>query len=129
MNEGTGISPVPIVFGAVFRASPRLEWQKEWKLPWYNTTMNATISIDRAGRLVLPKQVRQQLQLEPGESLEMESFEDHIVLRPVRGNASMHKKEGVWVFRAGAPLKASVVHETIRRVRKEREQAVLGRKR
>jgi AbrB family looped-hinge helix DNA binding protein len=91
--------------------------------------MNTTISVDRAGRLVLPKQVRQQLQLEPGESLEMESFEDHIVLRPVRGNASMHRKEGVWVFRAGAPLKASVVRETIRRVRKEREQAVLGRKR
>jgi AbrB family looped-hinge helix DNA binding protein len=91
--------------------------------------MNTTISVDRAGRLVLPKQVRQQLQLEPGESLEMESFEDHIVLRPVRGNASMHRKEGVWVFRGGAPLKASVVRETIRRVRKEREQAVLGRKR
>lgn len=90
--------------------------------------MNATISIDRAGRLVLPKPVRQQLQLEPGESLEMESFEDHIVLRPARGNAAMHKKQGVWVFRAGAPLKASVVHETIRRVRKEREHAVLGRK-
>jgi AbrB family looped-hinge helix DNA binding protein len=90
--------------------------------------MNARLNIDRAGRLVLPKPVRQQLQLEPGESLEMESFEDHIVLRPVRENASMRKKEGVWVFRAGAPLKASVVRETIQRVRKEREQAVLGRK-
>ncbi len=90
--------------------------------------MNATLNIDRAGRLVLPKPVRQQLQLEPGESLEMESFDDYIVLRPVRGNASMHKKQGVWVFRAGAPLKASVVRETIRRVRKDREQAVLGRK-
>ena len=93
-----------------------------------NTIMNATLSIDRAGRLVLPKPVRQQLQLEPGESLELESFDDYIVLRPVRGNASMHKKQGVWVFRAGAPLKTSVVRETIRRVRKDREQAVLGRK-
>ena len=90
--------------------------------------MNATISVDRSGRLVLPKPVRQQLQLEPGESLELESFEDHIVLRPVRGNASMYKKQGVWVFRAGAPLKASVVRETIRRVRKDREQTLLGRK-
>jgi len=90
--------------------------------------MNATISVDRSGRLVLPKPVRQQLQLEPGESLELESFEDHIVLRPVRGNASMYKKQGVWVFRAGAPLKASVVRETIRRVRKDREQKLLSRK-
>jgi AbrB family looped-hinge helix DNA binding protein len=84
--------------------------------------------MDRAGRLVLPKPVREQLQLEPGQSLELESFEDHIVLRPARGNASMYKKQGVWVFRAGAPLKASVVRETIRRVRKERERAVLGQK-
>ena len=90
--------------------------------------MNARISIDRSGRLVLPKPVRQHLQLEPGESLELESFEDHIVLRPVRGHASMYKKRGVWVFRAGAPLKASVVSETIRRVRKEREQRLLGRR-
>jgi hypothetical protein len=34
----------------------------------------------------------------------------------------MHRKEGVWVFRSGAPLKASVVGETIRRVRKERNK-------
>jgi len=90
--------------------------------------MNARISIDRAGRLVLPKPVREQLQLEPGESLELESFEDHIVLRPVRPNAQMYKKQGVWVFRGGGPLKASTVRETIRRVRNERDQAVLGRK-
>jgi AbrB family looped-hinge helix DNA binding protein len=94
-----------------------------------NTIMNATLSIDRAGRLVLPKPVREQLQLEPGESLEMESFEDHVVLRPVRGNGSMRRKRGVWVFSGGTPLKASAVRETIQRIRKGREPAGLGRKR
>lgn len=91
--------------------------------------MNATLSIDRAGRLVLPKPVREQLQLEPGESLEMESFEDHVVLRPVRANGSMRKKQGVWVFCGGPPLKASTVRETIRRIRKGREHAALGKNR
>jgi len=91
--------------------------------------MNTTLSIDRAGRLVLPKPVREQLQLEPGEPLELESFDDHIVLRPVRGNATAYKKHGIWVFQTGAPLKASVVNETIRKVRKEREQQILGTKR
>jgi AbrB family looped-hinge helix DNA binding protein len=90
--------------------------------------MNAILSIDKAGRLVLPKPVRQQLQLEAGESLELESFEDHVVLRPVRNNAAMYKKRGVWVFRAGTPLKASTVRETIGRVRKDREQSVLSSK-
>ncbi|MGA9352656.1 MAG: AbrB/MazE/SpoVT family DNA-binding domain-containing protein [Terriglobales bacterium] len=91
--------------------------------------MNATLSIDRAGRLVLPKPVREQLQLEPGESLEMESFEDHVILRPVRGNGLMRKKKGVWVFSGGAPLKASAVRETIQSIRKGREPAGLGKKR
>jgi AbrB family looped-hinge helix DNA binding protein len=90
--------------------------------------MNATLSIDRAGRLVLPKPVRQQLQIEPGASLEMESFEDHIILRPVRGSVSMRKKQGVWVFHTDAPVTAAVVRDTIRRVRKDREQTVLSRK-
>src|SRR5271157_3772940 len=112
--RGTGISLVPFAFCAV-------SVLKKWYLLWYNGTMNTTISIDRAGRLVLPKPVRQQLQLEPGESLELESFEDHIVLRPMRGNATAYKKQGIWVFRTG-PLKASVVDETIRKVRKERER-------
>ena len=97
-------------------------------MEWYNATMNTILSIDRAGRLVLPKPVREQLQLEPGESLEMEAFDDHIVLRPVRGHATAYKKQGVLVFRTG-PLKASVVDETIRKVRNERDRQILGTKR
>jgi AbrB family looped-hinge helix DNA binding protein len=91
--------------------------------------MNGRLSMDRAGRVVLPKPVRDRLQLEPGESLEIESYEDRIVLRPVRDHAAMRKKQGVWVFRSGEPLKASVVRETIRRVREERADEVSGKKR
>jgi AbrB family looped-hinge helix DNA binding protein len=97
-------------------------------MAWYNAIMNTTLNMDRAGRLVLPKPVRDQLQLEPGEPLELESFDDHIVLRPVRGNATAYKRQGILVFRTG-PLKASVVDETIRKVRKERERQILGTKR
>jgi AbrB family looped-hinge helix DNA binding protein len=97
-------------------------------MAWYNAIMNTTLNMDRAGRLVLPKPVRDQLQLEPGEPLELESFDDHIVLRPVRGNATAYKRQGILVFRTG-PLKASVVDETIRKVRKEREGQILGTKR
>ncbi len=49
--------------------------------------MNATLTIDKAGRVVLPKPVRDALQISPGDSLELESSEDHIVLRPARGRA------------------------------------------
>jgi len=90
--------------------------------------MNTKLSLDRAGRVVLPKPVREQLQLEPGESLEMESFDDCIVLRPVRGNAGLHKKQGVWVFRGSEPVKASVVEDTLQSVREERNKILLGKK-
>jgi len=85
--------------------------------------------MDRAGRVVLPKSVRDQLQIEPGEALELESFDDRIVLRPLRGNSPMRKKEGLWVFRSGETLTPSTVDETIRKVREERIKHVSGNKR
>jgi AbrB family looped-hinge helix DNA binding protein len=82
--------------------------------------MTTTLTIDGAGRLVLPKPVRDELQLAAGDSLEMESSEDEIVLRPVRGVATMRKKQGVWVMRTGKPLSPAVVNQTIRKIRNER---------
>ena len=91
--------------------------------------MNAKLSMDRAGRVVLPKPIREQLQLEPGESLEIESFEDHIVLRPIRQHATMRKELGVLVFDTSEPITAATVQETIQRVRDERSDRALGIKR
>jgi AbrB family looped-hinge helix DNA binding protein len=88
--------------------------------------MNAKLHIDRAGRVVLPKPIRERLQLEPGESLEIESFDDHIVLRPVRLHATMRKELGVLVFDTGEPISASDVRQTIQKVRNERSDRSLG---
>ncbi len=88
--------------------------------------MNARLHIDRAGRVVLPKPIRERLQLEPGESLEIESFDDHIVLRPVRLHATMRKELGVLVFDTGEPISASDVRLTIQKVRNERSDRSLG---
>jgi AbrB family looped-hinge helix DNA binding protein len=91
--------------------------------------MNATLTIDKAGRVVLPKPVRDALLISPGDSLELESSEDRIILRPARGKARIYKKQGVWVLHGDAPLSASVVDDTIRKVRRERERAILGKHR
>jgi AbrB family looped-hinge helix DNA binding protein len=91
--------------------------------------MNATLTIDKAGRIVLPKPVRDALQIGPGDSLELESSEDHIILRPAKGRARMYKKQGVWVLHGDTPLPASAVEDTIRKVRRERERAILGKHR
>lgn len=87
--------------------------------------MNTTLTVDKAGRVVLPKPVRDELQLAAGDSLELESSEDRIVLRPVRGTAGLRKKQGIWVFRTGQPISAESVNKTIRQIREERMQQVL----
>jgi AbrB family looped-hinge helix DNA binding protein len=89
--------------------------------------MNATITIDKAGRIVLPKPLRDELQLGPGDALEVESSEDRIVLRPARGKGRMYKEKGMWVFDSGEPLTVEVVNKTLRRVREERHRRNLGR--
>ncbi|MGA8222010.1 MAG: AbrB/MazE/SpoVT family DNA-binding domain-containing protein [Candidatus Acidiferrales bacterium] len=91
--------------------------------------MNATLTIDKAGRVVLPKPLRDELKLEPGDTLEVESSGEEITLRPLRGQGQLRKKHGVWVFRAGEPLSAATVEKTVRQVRREREADVLGKKR
>jgi AbrB family looped-hinge helix DNA binding protein len=89
--------------------------------------MNTTLTLDKAGRIVLPKPVRDELQLSPGDSLELESSEERVILRPVRGNARIYKKQGVWVMHGGAPLTVEVVNKTMRQIRREREQSFLGK--
>jgi AbrB family looped-hinge helix DNA binding protein len=89
--------------------------------------MNIRLTIDKAGRVVIPKPLREELQLEPGDTLEMESAGDQITLRPVRGKGPLAKEHGVWVFRAGQPLPASATDEMLQQIRSERDLANLGK--
>src|SRR2546426_11399160 len=89
--------------------------------------MITTLTLDKTGRLVLPKPVRDELQLKPGDSLELESSEERIVLRPARGNARMRKKQGIWVLHGGGGLFAGGGGGTNRRVREGGESKSLGK--
>lgn len=89
--------------------------------------MNVRLTIDKAGRVVIPKPVREELHLEPGDSLDMERTGERITLRPVRGTGPLSKEHGVWVFHSGQPLPASATDEMLQRIREERDQANLGK--
>ena len=91
--------------------------------------MTSTLTIDKAGRIVLPKPLRDELQLEAGDSLEVNTKGEEITLRPIRGTSPLKKKHGVWVFQAGQPLAPDAVDETIREVRRDREELILGKRR
>ncbi|MGD0499253.1 MAG: AbrB/MazE/SpoVT family DNA-binding domain-containing protein [Bryobacteraceae bacterium] len=88
--------------------------------------MNTRLMMDKAGRVVIPKPLREELNLEPGDALEMESAGDRITLRPVRGTGPLTKEHGVWVFGAGQPLAAAATDEMLQRIREERDLANLG---
>lgn len=60
------------------------------------------ISLDKAGRLVLPKELWDKLRLEAGDELLVEETGEQIVLRPLRAQATLKKERGVWVYQ-GAP--------------------------
>lgn len=93
---------------------------------WYNAIMNTTLIVDKAGRVVLPKPVRDELQLSAGDSLELETSDDQIVLRPVRNRVGMRKKQGIWVLDFDEPISAADTDRVLRNIRRERERSALG---
>lgn len=92
-------------------------------------SMTAKLTLDKLGRIVLPKPLRDKLQLTAGDQLELESVDDRIMLRPLRGTAQLRKKHGVWVFHCGEPLSAATVEQTVEQVRHARDEQNLGRSR
>lgn len=56
------------------------------------------ISLDKAGRVVLPKDLRDRLRLEAGDELLVEETGEEIILRPVRAEPTLKKERGVWVY-------------------------------
>jgi|SRR5579864_1966037 len=89
-------------------------------MEWYNANVNATITVDKAGRVVLPKPVRDELQLSAGDSLELQVAGEQIVLRPVRARVGMRKKQGIWVLDFDEPISAAATDKLLHDIRRER---------
>jgi AbrB family looped-hinge helix DNA binding protein len=66
--------------------------------------MHETVQIDQAGRIVLPKRVRERFRLQGGDTLDLEVTGDAIQLRPARSPVRLEKINGVLVLATGAPL-------------------------
>jgi AbrB family looped-hinge helix DNA binding protein len=88
--------------------------------------MRATITIDKAGRVVLPKAVRDQLHLMSGDALELHSDGEKVTLQPVRAASQMVRKSGVWILRGGDPVGSDEVVDWIRQDREERDRKNMG---
>lgn len=86
--------------------------------------MTTKLTLDRAGRVLLPKMLRQELHLGPGDILQLDSQGEEITLRPVRPKALLKKERGVWVYQ-GEPAHVSIP-ELIDRERAKRLRELMG---
>lgn len=78
-----------------------------------------TVSIDRFGRLLIPKKLRDRLGLEAGKTL-MFKEAGRLILEP-EGEVRLRVKDGLPIFEAGADLDVQAVLEA------QREERILFR--
>jgi AbrB family looped-hinge helix DNA binding protein len=84
-----------------------------------------TVKIDGAGRVILPKPVRDRMGVRGGSELEIRETPDGIVLKPAGGKPSMVKKQGLWVHTGKVPPGFDIV-QAIRDDREERIRKLAG---
>ena len=88
--------------------------------------MHATLTIDDQGRIVLPQDLREELHLAAGDTLEMQSSGMEISLRPAHEGVRLVYEQGIPVFYSGAPLSPTIVEDIIDQIREERDLQNLG---
>jgi len=89
-------------------------------------TMKSAINIDKAGRVVLPQEVRRHFHLVAGDRLDMEIVPDGIFLRTHSGQASLVEEHGLLVHE-GEP--GGDLTQAVELARAGRDAAVLGLRR
>ena len=87
--------------------------------------MARKLKLDKAGRVVIPKPLRERLRIVPGDALEVDGDEDHITLRPVRAKARLVKELGIWVYQGDGASDDSIP-ELIDREREARHKQISG---
>jgi AbrB family looped-hinge helix DNA binding protein len=60
-------------------------------------------TLDKFGRIVIPKEIRDDLNLIPRSQIRIEERDQAIVLKPVGGESNLCWKDGVLVF-SGIPI-------------------------
>jgi len=90
-----------------------------------------TVEIDKAGRIVVPKKLRDALHLAPGTKLRVKRHGDSLVLDPDLPLAKLIIEDGMPLIIPADPLTAPVltvamVNESIQQAYLERERRILG---
>ncbi len=90
--------------------------------------MKLLISIDKAGRVILPKEVRERLHLTAGDLLEIKLAGQHLTLQPKRSAPARIVREGkraVWDA-PGESVTLEEIERSLSRGGSERDQRASG---
>jgi AbrB family looped-hinge helix DNA binding protein len=88
--------------------------------------MTTMLTLDRKGRVLIPKALRRELGLRPGDTLQLKSVGDKIRLRRMRPQALLKKECGISVLQS-EPTNVSIA-DLIDRTRQNRIRSILGTK-
>jgi AbrB family looped-hinge helix DNA binding protein len=87
-----------------------------------------TVTIDTAGRLVIPKEIREEAEIEPGTPLDIAVRDGVIEITPRAAGVELVRK-GRWLvarpLKPGPPLTNETVNRVIRRIRNERARGMV----
>ena len=91
-------------------------------MPFYPPEMSAKVTIDQAGRVVIPKPLRDELRLAPGDTLDLEVDGERMTLRPVHSGSALRKKQGIWVFHSGKKITSAETEQALENLRHARDR-------
>ncbi len=87
--------------------------------------MDAIAEIDKAGRLVVPKKMRDAMHLVPGTRLTLRQHGDAIVMEHEAKPRGLYLKNGILLYDLGRTLPVDHV-DWVERNREERAEALMG---
>lgn len=73
------------------------------------TIMATIVEIDKAGRIVIPKSLRDSLRVRAGDRFVAGEREDGIFLEPMYEEVRLVEKDDLWVMAGGPPVERSAV--------------------
>lgn len=84
-----------------------------------------TVRLDRFGRVLVPKRLRDRLGLAPGDELLLEIQDGHLVMEPVTGTPRLVRKGKILLVSGGRMIEDPTAW--LERVREERIQELIRR--